>query len=166
MIKKIFLIVVASVLFIYSAWNFYTGAIRYNPLSEAVVMKSKAKGAENLVSFKSAPSWTKDIHEKNLFSPNRSYIEPKPVVVLPPPPPPPRKPDMALKGIVQDLFGDYVAYLEIDKATAAPMRKGDKAQDIEAVDVSDRKVVLKWNNEIIELSIDNIQTISNPRSKR
>ena len=168
MIKKILMISAGAVLFIFSIWNFYTGAIRYNPLSESLVKRSSGKGIESLLAFKYSPAWNPDIHEKNLFSPNRSYIEPKPVstVIVPPPPPPPRKPEMLLKGIVLDLFGDYVAYIEIDKAKALPMRKGDKTDDIDVVDVSDRKVVLKWNNEMIELAVDKIKTISNPRATK
>jgi hypothetical protein len=168
LIKKILLITAGAVLSVFSVWNFYTGAIRYNPLSEVTAKTSGAKEAEVLLSFKYSAAWTKDIHEKNLFSPNRSYMEPVPVaaVNVPPPPPPPRKPEMLLKGIVLDLFGDNIAYIEIDKAKALPMRKGDKTDDIDVIDVSDRKVVLKWNNEIIELSVDKIKTISNPRATR
>jgi len=167
MIKKYLLISAGAALFVFSVWNFYTGAIRYNPRSEVSKKRSAGKGVESLLFFKYSTAWNQDIHEKNLFSPYRSYIEPKPVSSINvPPPPPPRKPEMALKGIVLDLFGDFVAYMEIDKAKALPMRKGDKTEDIDVVDVSDRKVVLKWNNEIIELSVDKIKTISNPRATR
>ena len=167
MTKKILLITAGVALFVFSVWNFYTGAIRYNPLSEVSEKRPGGKGVESLISFKYSPSWTQDIHEKNLFSPYRSYIEPKPVApVNVPPPPPPRRPEMVLKGIVLDLFEDFVAYIEIDKAKALPMRKGDKTDDIDVIDVSARKVVLKWNNEIIELSVDKIKTISNPRATR
>ena len=93
--------------------------------------------------------------------------EPQAQVPSPPPPPPPRKPEMTLKGIVLETFGDYVAYIEIDKAKPVPVRKGDKTEEnIEVVDVTDRKVVLKWNNEIINLSVDKVRTITNPRGTR
>jgi len=167
MIRKIFMLAVVFSLFVYTGWNFYAKALRYDPLAEVTVRKMKQRENETFVFAKYRPAWSRDIHEKNLFTPTRGYQEPRPFVPPPPPPPPPpRKPEMVLKGIVLDSFGDYVAYIEIDKAKATPMRKGDKAEDIEVVDISGRHVVLKWNNETIDLNIDKIKTITNPRMQR
>lgn len=167
MIRKIFILILVAFLFIYMAWNFYNKALSYNPLAEVSLKKIKMRSPEVSLGTKYKPAWGKEIYEKNLFNPLRTYKEPKPFVpVVAPVVEPPKRPDMALKGIVLDTFGDYVAYIEIDKAKATPMRKGDKTENIELIDISDRKAVLKWNDEIIDLSIDRIRTITNPRTMK
>ena len=165
MIRKIFMLAVVVILFIYMAWNFYIRAFNYDPMTEVVSRKSKSLQSAVLTSARNMAGWSTSINEKNIFSPNRTYREPKPVVVAPPPPyvEPPRKPELVLKGIVLDTFGDFVAYIEIDKGKAAPMRKGDKLENIELLEISDRQVVLQWNEEQINLSVDKIKTILNPR---
>ena len=106
------------------------------------------------------------IYEKNLFNTLRTYLEPKPVrAAAPPPPPPPKKPDLALKGIVLDTFGDYVGYVEINQAKSTQVRKGDKVEDIEVSDITEKAVVLKWMNETITLTIEKVKTLSSkPRA--
>lgn len=164
MIRKGFFLAMLSVLLLYLMWVFFVDAIRYDPYNFIEVRKAKPR-ADSLVQMSYTQYWDKDIHEKNLFSPFRSYIEPKPVSAIPPPPPP-RKPELALRGIILDSFGEYVAYVEIDKAKALPLRKGDKAADIEVITISDRKVVLQWNAETITLTMEKIKTISGPGQTR
>ena len=163
MIRKNALLAAVLLLFIFISWNFYVKALSYDPLKEsrAKQIKPRKTGAET--SMKYTPAWSKEIHEKNLFSPNRTFIEPKPVVTMPFVPPP-KRPELILKGIVLDNFGDYVAYIEIERSKAIPMRKGDKTDEIELVDISERKVVLKWNAENINLSIEKVKTINRPRT--
>lgn len=164
MIRKIFLLTLLSVVFLYMLWNFYADALRYDPLDIIEVKKAKPK-KDRMTEAAYKQFWDNSIHEKNLFSPYRSYSEPKPVSAVPPPPPP-KKPELSLKGIIIDSFGEYVAYLEIDKAKAMPLRKGDKVDDIEIVDITERKVVLKWIAETINLNMEKIKTISGPRQPR
>ena len=166
MIRKIFILLLVVFLFIYTAWNFYTKALVYDPLSEISIRKMKGKDPEMVSSSKVSSGWSKAIEEKNLFSAIRTFKEPKPVIIAPPVIEPPKRPELTLKGIVLDTFGDYVAYIDIDKAASMPMRKGDKTADVELVDISERNVVLKWNNETINLGIDRIKTIRNPRSTK
>ena len=78
---------------------------------------------------------------------------------------PSERPHLVLKGIVSDIFGEYICYIEIDGAKAVPMRKGDKLDDIKVIDISSRNVVLKWNGETINLSNGTVKTIDEPRSK-
>ncbi len=168
MIRKLLILGAALFLFLYTVWNFYSEALRYDPISAISVKQPKVKESEAIVSGYS-PAWSVKIVENNLFSPSRTYSEPKPVPVsvpAPPPPPPPIRPELALKGIVSDTFGEYVGYIEINKAKAAPMRKGDKIEDIEVVDISSRKVVLQWNGEKIEMSMEKIKTIDDPRYRK
>ena len=168
MIRKIFMLAVVVLLFIYTVWNFYARALNYDPLAEVALKKVRQFQSDSSLSAKHGSGWSDAIFENNLFSPNRTYKEPKPAVLQPSPAvvEPPRRPELALKGIVLDDFGDYVAFIEIDKGKALPLRKGDRTNDIELVDLSDRQVVVKWNEENITLSIDKIKTILNPRSAK
>jgi hypothetical protein len=148
-----------------AAWKFYKNAIAYDPLDRDAVKHAAIKETV-LAKSAYAPAWDKDISEKNLFSPSRTYLEPKPVPVTVTVPPP-QRPALVLKGIVLDTFGDFAAYLEINQAKAVPLRKGDKVEEIEVTDISEKKVVLQWNNETITMSIEKVKTISNtPRTGR
>ena len=164
MIRKYFMLGSVLLLFLYTSWNFYSEALSYDPLSELSVKQQKTKETDEIVVAYS-PAWSKDITDKNLFTPDRSGPKPPPPPPpppTPPPPPPPRKPELSLRGISQNAAGEYVGYMEIDKATAVPMRKGDKLDDIEVLDVSERKVVLQWLDEKITFSIEHIKTIDTP----
>ncbi|MBI5100289.1 MAG: hypothetical protein HZB33_00415 [Nitrospirae bacterium] len=169
MIRHICLLSVAGLLFIVASWNFYTQAVRHNPFSEVTARKTDQKEPVTVVPAKYGPGWSDVIYEKNLFNPLRTYQEPKPVVAPVAPPPvvePPKRPDITLKGIILDSFGDYVAYIEIDRAKAAPMRKGDKKENIELIELSGREAVLQWNSEMITLNLDKIKTIDKPKAPR
>jgi hypothetical protein len=150
-------------IFLYVSWNFYKEALSYNPLSgipEKTRTTDKDTTSISLLEFKTG--WSKGILEKNLFSPSRTYIKPKPISEFTIPPPP-KRPELVLKGIILDMFGEYVAYIEKDRAKAIPVRKGDSIEDVEVIEVTDRKTILKWNEETIELKMDKIKTISKPR---
>ncbi len=147
--------------------DMYKEAIIYNPLKSIEISGREAanNGKKALQVFEAA--WGKEIVDNNLFSSTRSPVQP------PPPQPqgkaaekaaePPKRPDMNLKGIILDQFGEYVAYIEKDKAKAVAARKGDRLDDVEVVDVQQKSVELKWNEENILLSLDRIKTIKKPR---
>ncbi len=166
MIRKLAMLFLMAGVAIFSAWKFYVNALAYDPLDEEAVKHAKIK--ESVVTKSVyAPAWGEEIHEKNLFSPQRSYQEPKPVPVGPPPVELPKRPELVLKGIVLDTFGDYVAYVEINQARATPLRKGDKIEGVEVSDVTEKKVVLKWYTEMITMSIEKVKTLSSrPRMGR
>lgn len=159
MIRKIVLLIAVAALFLFVSWKFTVNAVRYNPLSDILVKKAKIRESEPTKPTYTA-AWDKIIYEKNLFSALRTYMEPKPVRVAAPPPPPPKRPDLALKGIVLDTFGDYVAYIEINQAKSTQLRTGDKVEDIEVSAISEKAVVLKWLDETITLSIEKVKTLS------
>jgi len=159
MIRKIAMLIIVAVLFFFMSWKFTVSAVLYNPLSDLLVKRAKIRETEPIkVTY--AVAWDKIIYEKNLFNTLRTYMEPKPVRAAVPPPPPPKRPELALKGIILDTFGDYVAYVEINQAKSTQLRKGDKVEDIEVSDVSEKTVVLKWLNEIITLTIEKVKTLS------
>ncbi len=166
MIRKIFMIVILALVFMYIAWNFYSEALRYNPLAEISVASPGSEGTDKRISSKYKPAWSKIIYENDLFSQRRSYMKeqkPNPADITP------GKveaawPDVVLRGIVYDLSGDYVAYIEINRSRPVAMRKGDRIDDIEIVDISARKVVLKWNEQRVKLNMGKVRTIKKPRS--
>jgi hypothetical protein len=163
MTKRLILLGSVIVLFAFTVSDFYFEALRYDPMSQ---ISSKAAGtkAAGEVSARYAPGWSGDILDKNLFSPSRSGPKPPPPPPPPsppPPPPPPRRPELALRGIVQNASGEHVAFIEVDRAKAVQMRKGEKIGDIEVSDLSDRKVMLQWMSEKITLSMESIKTIDN-----
>jgi len=162
MIRKLIILGAVLCMVFYTIWNFYSEALSYDPMSAVSVKQPKIKKSDEIASAYS-PAWSREIQGKNLFSPARTYSEPKPVPVSVPIVPP-RRPELALRGIVLNTFGEYVGFIEIDNAKAVPMRKGDKIQDIEVSDISARKVVLQWNNETINLSIEKIKTLNKPRT--
>jgi|GEM_PF-1321907 hypothetical protein len=168
MIRKWSIFGILVMMFLYVSWNLYSEVIRYNPLSGNTQTEQTNRNSLVAEFPEFSPGWSKNILSKSIFSRSRTYAEPRPVVVqdtkpVVPPPPPPKRPELALKGIVLDLFGEYVAFIEKDKAKAVPARKGDMIDDVEIVDVSARKTAVRWNSETIELSMDMIKTISNPR---
>ena len=158
MIRKIVMLVIVAALFLFMSWKFTVSAVLYNPLSDIFVKKAKIKESEPAKAAYT-PAWDKIIYEKNLFNTLRTYMEPKPVRTVPLPPPP-KKPELTLKGIVLDTFGDYVAYVEINQAKSTQLRKGDKVEDIEVSDITEKSVVLKWLNETITLTIEKVKTLS------
>lgn len=165
MIRKMVVLAALIFLFIYAAWNFYTNALAYRPLTEEAAKRSTLKEDRTKVEVAYEPAWSKVIMEKNLFNPGRTYREPKPVPAGPPPVPE-KRPEFVLKGIILDSFGEYVAYLEVDKSKPVALRKGDKIEKTEIVDVSGRQAVLKWNGEIINLSLEKIKTIDNTKGSK
>jgi len=163
MIRKIVMLALVVSLFCYTAWYFYGGAVAYDPLGGLAGGDRPAGRAAEETAAGDEPAWDSAIHEKNLFSPERTYREPKPVVA---PPPRPKRPELALKGVVVDRHGEYVAYIVIDKAKPLAMRKGDKSGDVALVDVSEKRAVVKWYDEMIDLSMEKIKTIEPGKAAR
>jgi hypothetical protein len=166
MIRKISMLLLIFCLFAYTAWVFYVDALSYDPLSAVSENRYGSADDDAVLSSKYAPAWNEEIYKKNLFSPVRTYKKAKPVIDTGPAMPPPRRPELVLKGIVLDTFDEYVAYIEIDRAKAVAMRKGDQIKEIEIEDISARKVVVKWKAENITLSMDKIKTIKQPPKRR
>lgn len=148
--------------------NMYKEAIMYNPM-DGIQADSRATikdGDHASPVFEAA--WSKEIIDNNLFNPTRTPFQPQ----LPPHVKSqadikavelPKRPDLQLKGVVLDQSEDLIAYIEKDRAKAVPVRKGDKLDDVEVIDVQQKSVELKWNEEIISLTLERIKTIKKPR---
>lgn len=143
--------------------DMYKEAIIYNPLKSIEISGREAanNGKKALPVFEAA--WGREIVDNNLFSSTRSPVQPPPLQPQGKAAEPPKRPDMNLKGIILDQFGEYIAYIEKDKVKAVPVRKGDRFDDVEVVDVQQKSVELRWNEENILLSLDRIKTIKRPR---
>jgi hypothetical protein len=169
MIRRWLILSVMVLIFLYVSWNFYGEVLSYNPLSSLSKGEQANKGVMLITIPEFKTGWSRDIVEKNIFSQSRTYAEPKPIITEvkppppPPPPPPPKRPELVLKGVILDNYGDYVAYIEKDKTKAVPVRKGDMLDDVEVVDIAVKKVVLRWNAETIEFNMDMVKTITTPR---
>lgn len=141
--------------------DMYKEAIIYNPLESVEISGREAanNGKKALQVFEAA--WGREIVDNNLFSSTRSPVQPKPQQLQGKAAEPPKRPDMNLKGIILDQFGEYVAYIEKDKAKAVAARKGDRLDDVDVLDVQQKSVELRWNEENILLSLERIKTIKN-----
>ncbi|MDA8078036.1 MAG: hypothetical protein M0Z79_03770 [Nitrospiraceae bacterium] len=164
MIRRTVMLVLIVALFAYTCWNFYAKAVAYDPLAEGSVSGKKIQAAQEKPLLKYQQAWSAVIYEKNVFSPDRTYREARSVAGAAAEKP--KQPEFVLKGIIQDRFGEHVAYIIIDKARPVAMRRGDKTGDIELVDVSNRRAVLKWYDELIDLSMERIKTIDAARGAK
>lgn len=163
MIRKIFMLGLTVFIFMYITWNFYSQALRYDPLLHVTEKKYSPLDSKGRMLDEISLSWSKEIFSKNLFNPQRSFDEKPPIPVGISVVDQPVRPLLSLKGIVLEASGDYVAFVEINNTPALPLRKGDKTENIELLDISGREVVLKWNAETIKLTMGKIRTINVPR---
>lgn len=145
--------------------NLYKEVIMYSPLQGIETKSREAINNIRQVLSVSEAGWGKEIIDNNLFSPTRSPVQfsPQAAWLQMKPIEPHKKPEMYLKGIVLNQFGEYIAYIEKDRAKAVPVRKGDRLDDVEVVDVKDKGIELRWNEEIISLSLYKIKTIKRQR---
>ncbi len=161
MIRKIVVLFAVFFLFLYAVWNYYTQALLPDPLARTRADRPRRQVHLPGAVTRYRPAWGKVISENNLVSPERTYRVRKAVAAVAAVPE--KKPEFVLRGIVLDSYGDYVAYLEIDKSKPVAVRKGDKIENTEILDVSARQAVLKWNGENIDLSLERIKTIDSPK---
>lgn len=144
--------------------NFYQEAVVYNPLDEVETKEKALKEGEKKALQAYELSWGKEIHEKNIFSSKRSAPEPLPLVVSPKNAntlsiAPTERPILNLRGIIRNEHGEYVALIEKGTEKAIPLRKGDRIGDVLVVEIKERTVDLKWNEENIRLSMEKVKTI-------
>jgi len=158
MIRRWFILVLLFVVVLVLMIDFYNKVKSYNPLQEVEVNSRMGTtyDKQGLHVFKTG--WSKEILENNLFSPTRNPVLPKPQVQSKPADAP-KRPELSLKGIALDSFEEYVAYIEKDRAKAIAVRTGDRLDDVEVIEVKQKSVELKWNEEVIVLSLDKIKTI-------
>jgi hypothetical protein len=163
MIRRWFVLGLLCLVIVVLLKNLYKEAIMYNPFHgiEATARAGMNNTKEALPAFEAG--WGKEIIDNNLFSPTRSPVQPRSQVQMKGMEAPPKRPEMFLKGIILDTSGEYVAYIEKDKVKAVPVRKGDKLDDVEVIDVNQKNVELKWNEEMISLSLEKIKTVKKPR---
>jgi hypothetical protein len=146
--KRMF-IVPALLVMIIVFWHFLTSAALYDPLARVDLRKPET-GAGEALKNEFTVAWGDEIIENNLFSPDRKRPSPRarssaPVDI--------KQPEMALKGVTLTRGGDYEAYLQIDKQQPVLIKKGDRLDDIQVVEIKEKTVQLKWKHKIIELTL-------------
>lgn len=145
-------------------WDFIVDGMMYDPL-DGIKDKAAAVSKDESVEPRGySVAYNAVIRKKNLFDSSRKDTPPSPQKpVAPkaqkPPEPPPVKPELKLKGIITDSFGDFVAYVEKDGSRAVALRVGDIIGEVEVLDVSERTIMLLWMDEKIELSMVKVKII-------
>jgi hypothetical protein len=165
MMRQGFILMVLAAVVAVLLWDFMTQAVLYDPLDRIqAVEKVSTDRSMSMADFQAA--WGADIHEKNLFSPQRGAPPPAPEPAeLTPVPmedilPPPVRPDFSLSGIIRNDFGELIAYVKVGQTDPVPVRQGDSIEDAEVVEVTDRTVRLTWNGENIDLSLTHIEELT------
>lgn len=165
MIRKWFILGLLCIVVVILLRDLYKEVIAYNPLADIEFQVRENSAGTKQADAAVKTGWSREIIDNNLFGPSRTPIMP------PPPKPPgpikpieiPKRPDMSLKGIILDQFGDYVAYIEKDKSRPVQVRQGDRLDDVDVIEIKQKSVELRWNDETIFLSLDKIKTIKKPR---
>ncbi len=156
--------IAVGISFILSLIIFYQNVIKYKPIRINTEKASTEKSAKAV--FKDVKVRIgKSLLEKNLFNPDRTYVEktdeeeksPEEVET------PKQMPQIQLKGIVQNQYDEYVAIISINNKKPVMLRVGEKVEDIEVVEISDRSVELNWLGEPITLTMDKIKTLEEKR---
>ncbi len=160
--QRIVLIAV-GISFILSLIIFYQNVIKYKPIYVAT-QKGEAEKSEKTFQEPKKVSVEQSLLEKNLFNPDRTYVEKaeeeeKTEEVTEPK----QMPQLQLKGIVLNQYDEYVAIISINNKKPVMLRVGEKVEDIEVVEISDRAVELNWLGEPITLTMDKIKTLEEKR---
>lgn len=101
------------------------------------------------------------IRAKNVFHPDRANV-PKgaastgPVVRDVPVEPPPQ---LALKGIVQDSRGEFIAYVTVDSEKARPIRTGERIDNLKVVSITMTDVTIRWSEQEIKLTLSKVKSV-------
>ncbi|RMG72574.1 MAG: hypothetical protein D6710_04615 [Nitrospirae bacterium] len=142
---------------------FYQNVIKYKP----VQIPPEGEKKEKMVTVESKTKVVEikeSLLQKNLFNPERTYVEKtEEEVVQEEPEPPKQMPSVELKGIILNQYDEYIAVLSINNQKPVMLRTGDKIEDIEVVEISDRTVELQWFDEPILLTMDKIKTLEKKR---
>jgi hypothetical protein len=168
MIRQWFILGVLFLLTALLFWDFVNKSLLYSPLTEIESIERAADGkAISEAAFKAA--WGKEILEKNLFSPQRNAASvpkdtvPKETIEQPVLE---RKlieapiPILSLSGIIENQFGELIAYIQKDKDEAVPLREGDRLGEFKVVEITDRSVQLLFRGEEIILTLSQIETLT------
>ncbi len=157
------ILVAVGISFILSLIIFYQNVIKYKPIY-VTTKKGEIEKSEKIVQEAKKVSVDKNLLEKNLFNPDRTYVkkteekETTEEVEAPK-----QMPQITLKGIVQNQYDEYIAIISINNKKPIMLRVGEKVEDIEVVEISDRVVEINWLGEPITLTMDKIKNLEEKR---
>ena len=158
MILRGIIIAIVSLIFLMSSIKFYKNVIKYKPVKIEYKSSEKKQRGETDLRVKEV-AWDKDITDKNIFSPERSFSlrseakaekeEPLATSVAP---------ELTLKGIVLNQYNEYVAYIKKDNEKTMAVREGEQIDNIKVLKVRERGVVLEWKGQKMRLSLRSAKT--------
>jgi hypothetical protein len=152
------IIAVLSLVFLISSIKFYKNVIKYKPVKIKYQLSEKKQIDETDFKIKEI-EWEKEITDKNLFSPDRSFKhraedkvekeEPLTTSITP---------DLTLKGIVLNQYNEYIAYIKKGNEKTMAVRAGDQIDNIKVLQIREREVVLEWEGQKMTLSLRSAKT--------
>lgn len=152
MSKKNVFFIISVILFAISLWRFIDSAIYYEPSWSYETGKSvegdqmnDKKDSDNIRNLS-------DDDMRKIFVSRRYTEMPEHDLQVIAPPPPERIPEMVLKGIIKHDDGTYTAFIEIDKVVI-PLRKGEGIDNISVIDITERRISIKWKDQQLQLSL-------------
>lgn len=102
------------------------------------------------------------IKTKNVFNPDRSD-RPKDDIAaglavpdIPVEPPP----QLSLKGIVQDIDGEFTAYVAMNNEEARPVHVGERIDNLKVVSITITDVTIRWFEQEIKLTLSKVKSVS------
>jgi len=101
------------------------------------------------------------IKSKNVFSPERTDVpkdsaaeaQSTPDIRIEPPP------QLSLKGIVQDIDGEFTAYLTMNNEEARPVHVGERIDNLKVVSITMTDVTIRWFEQEIKLTLSKVKSV-------
>jgi|GEM_PF-2906098 hypothetical protein len=143
---------------VYSFIGIYKNVINYEP-----VKASTEKNRSIMIQIPSVSHiderWAEEVIDKNLFIPSRGYVEKEPVAIPQPEPEEPEMPEIILKGIVYDQYGQYIAILQIGNEKPVKLTEGDSLGELNVKRIDDHSVTLLWGDRVLELTFKQVTPV-------
>lgn len=162
--RKSAILLALVLLFCFSLWYCIQALLSEIPVEKesAGQTQAVAKTEEEKVTAKGIDY--NAIVEKNIFHPERKFVDkPPPSALQSPLVPPPVMPSLALKGIVQGGDNEFIAYLSIDGKKAQPIRVGDRIDDIKVVSITMTDVTIRWFTTDVKLTLSKVKSMGTKR---
>jgi type II secretory pathway component PulC len=104
--------------------------------------------------------WAEEVINKNLFVPSRRYTKEELVTTEPQPAPEePEMPQVTLKGIIYNQYGQYIAILQIDSEKPVRLGEGDSIRGLKVERIDDHSVSLLWGDRVLELTFRKVTPV-------
>ena len=148
------------------SWDFTQSVILYDPLeatgTTAPSAAATARTTEPELTM-SRPAWGDEILTYNLFSKSRGREMPldsaettdisgsggitgiEDVTI---------RPDVKLSGIIKNQFGEFVAYIKVEKDPPVAVRTGEVVRGMKIMEIRQRSVTVEWKGSNFDLNLN------------